>query len=193
MRDPFNERKATQAASRFLRLSDGRMNYTILIKLLYLLERFALQRWGRKVFFDDYCSMHKGPVVKHVKELITDMPWPGDENIWTSYISPPSNYEVSLVAGRDIGNDELSEAEEELIDEIFKQYGHYSWDELVNQIMHDLPEWDSTVQPGNSIPLAERSILVAGNKSADQIAAIEGDLECLKAVDSFLVHPSIVR
>ena len=45
----FNERRATEAAARFLKLRGGRMSYLKLIKLLYLLDREALLRWGRPV------------------------------------------------------------------------------------------------------------------------------------------------
>jgi len=38
----FDEAKATQAATLFLKLRGGRMHYIKLIKLLYLLDREAL-------------------------------------------------------------------------------------------------------------------------------------------------------
>jgi hypothetical protein len=44
----FNDpEKATEAAAKFLKLRGGRMSYLKLIKLLYLLDREALLRWGR--------------------------------------------------------------------------------------------------------------------------------------------------
>jgi len=57
MKPGFNEAKATQAAALLLKLRGGRMNYMKLIKLLYLVDRTALIRWGRPVTFDSYCSM----------------------------------------------------------------------------------------------------------------------------------------
>jgi hypothetical protein len=48
----FNERRATEAAARFLKLRGGKMSYLKLIKLLYLLDREALLRWGRPVTTD---------------------------------------------------------------------------------------------------------------------------------------------
>ena len=113
----FNQKKTTQAAARFLRLANGRMNYMKLLKLLYLTDRGALLRWGRPVSGDKYFLMKLGPVLSEVHDLITEVPCPSDENFWTKYISPPSNYEVELKA--DPGNEELSRAEERLIDEIF--------------------------------------------------------------------------
>src|SRR5229473_6211455 len=102
----FNERKTTQAASLFLKHGGGRMNYMKLIKLLYLADRGAFLRWGRPVSGDRYFSMKLGPVLSVVHDLITEVPCPGEETIWSQHISPPSNYEVELKA--DPGSDELS-------------------------------------------------------------------------------------
>ena len=65
----FNERRATEAAARFLKLRGGRMSYLKLIKLIYFLDREALLRWGRPVTGDRYVSMDNGPVVRW-------RPWP---------------------------------------------------------------------------------------------------------------------
>jgi len=47
---PFDETKATQVASRILKMRGGRMHYLKLIKLLYIIDREALQRWGFQVW-----------------------------------------------------------------------------------------------------------------------------------------------
>ena len=75
MRLRFDEKKATQAASGFLVLSGGKLNYLKLIKLLYLLDRATLLAWGRTVTGDHYYSMKHGPVLSEVLDLITDMPF----------------------------------------------------------------------------------------------------------------------
>jgi len=69
---PFNERKATEAAARLLKLRGGTMSYMKLIKLLYLADREALLRWGRPISTDRYVSMDRGPVLSHVLNLVTD-------------------------------------------------------------------------------------------------------------------------
>lgn len=73
----FNERRATEAAARFRKLRGNRMSYLKLIKLLYLLDREALLRWGRPVTTDRYVSMDNGPVVSRVYDLIREEPAPG--------------------------------------------------------------------------------------------------------------------
>jgi len=49
---PFNERKATEAASVLLRLRGGQMSHLKLIKLLYLADREALDRWSVPITHD---------------------------------------------------------------------------------------------------------------------------------------------
>lgn len=98
----FNEAKATQAAARFLKLRGGRMSYMKLIKLLYLLDREALLRWGRTVTTDRHVSMPQGPVVSQICDLIREERPPGLESFWRAHISEPRNWEVELLDRGDL-------------------------------------------------------------------------------------------
>ncbi len=177
----FNERRATEAAAKFLMLRGGRMSYLKLIKLLYLLDREALLRWGRPVTTDRYVAMDNGPVVSRVYDLIRDEPAPGTDPVWRHYISAPSGYEVALIAEPEI--DELSRAEESLIEEIFSKFGSLSRWDLVN-LSHELPEWQDP--NGSAIAIQYRDILRAGNKTESEIAAVESELEALAVAEALL-------
>ena len=177
----FNERRATEAAARFLKLRDGRMSYLKLIKLLYLLDREALLRWGRPVTTDRYVSMDNGPVVSRIYDLIRDEPAPGTDPVWRHYISAPQGYEVALVAEPE--TDELSRAEEDLIDQIFEKFGRLNRWDLV-RISHELPEWQDP--KGSAIPIQYRDILRAGDKTESEIAAVEAELESLATAEALL-------
>jgi uncharacterized phage-associated protein len=177
----FNERRATEAAAKFLKLRGGRMSYLKLIKLLYLLDREALLRWSRPVTTDRYVSMDNGPVVSRIFDLIREEPPPGTDPVWRHFISAPSNYEVSLTAEPEI--DELSPAEESLIEEVFAQYGKLSRWNLVD-LSHGFAEWQDP--KGSAIPIEYRDILRAGNKTESEIAAIESELEALAAAEAML-------
>jgi uncharacterized phage-associated protein len=184
MRLPFNEAKATQAASRLLLLRGGTMSYLKLIKLLYLVDREALLRWGRPVTTDRYVSMDQGPVVSRIFDLIHEESPPGVCTIWREYISEPENYEVHLL--KQAGDDELSEVEEDLIGEIFREYGYKSGWEL-RDYCHALPEWQDP--NGSAIPIQISDILRAGKKTEAEIVAVEDELESLTAVQ-LLVAPT---
>ncbi len=177
----FNERKATQAAARLLRLRGGRMSYMKLVKLLYLADREALLRWGRPISTDRYVSMDRGPVLSRVLELVTEGGEPGAPSVWGASITEPSHYEVALKA--EAGDDELSEAEVELLDRVFAEHGRKSRWELV-KLTHTLPEW---IDPhGSAIAISYRDILKAGGKSDLEIAAVEDELDELAETDWLL-------
>jgi uncharacterized phage-associated protein len=177
----FNERRATEAAARFLKLRGGRMSYLKLIKLLYLLDREALLRWGRPVTTDRYVSMDKGPVVNRIFDLIREEPAPGTDPVWRHFISAPGGYEVTLIAEPE--TEELSRSEESLIEEIFTKHGRQSRWELVN-LSHELPEWQNP--NGSEIPIQYRDILRAGNKTESEVAVAEAELEALAAAEAML-------
>jgi uncharacterized phage-associated protein len=165
----FNERKATEAAAFLLRLRGGRMHYLKLIKLLYLADREALLRWGVPITTDRYVSMDHGPVTSKIYNLIVDE---GDKPFWSEYVSAPADYQVTLL--RDAPADQLSRAEESLLQEIFSRYGHlYRWD-LVD-VVHKLPEWKDP--NGSAIPISIRDILQGGGLSPDEADAIVHELD----------------
>jgi uncharacterized phage-associated protein len=178
----FNEKKATQAAARFLRHSNGRMNYMKLIKLLYIADRDALMRWGRPITTDSYFSLKHGPVLSQVLDLITEEPNPvASKTFWSEHISDPEHYSVSLNA--DPSDDQLSEAEEEAIDEVFAKFGHLSQWQLVD-LVHQFPEWQDP--EGSRIRIEYEDILKAGNKTPEEIQAIEGELDALSRMEALL-------
>ena len=183
MQVPFNEAKATQTAALLLRLRGAPMSFLKLIKLMYLVDREALLRWGRPVSTDRYVSMNKGPVLSKTYDLITDGIEPGTQSVWAEFISPPTNYEVQLL--KQTPTDELSPIERDLIQEIFAQHGRKSRWEIVDWMHANLPEW--TNPEGTSILITYGDILRAGKKSEVEIAAIEDELKHLAFV-SFAIR-----
>jgi uncharacterized phage-associated protein len=183
MRMRFNEAKATQAAARLLRNRGGRMSYMKLIKLLYLADREALSRWGRPITTDTYVSMKHGPVLSQVLDLITEGPNPlVGETFWSKHISEPEHFEVSLKENP--SDDLLSEAEDELLDGIFKEFGHLNRWQLVD-LVHKLPEWKDP--EGSVLPIDYADILKAQNKKPEEIRAIESELQALSQIEKYLV------
>ena len=183
MQVPFNEAKATQTAALLLRLRGAPMSYMKLIKLMYLVDREALLRWGRPISTDSYVSMNKGPVLSKTYDLITDGIAPGTDSVWAQFISAPANREVSLL--KETPTEELSRAEQELIQEVFAHHGRKSRWEIVDWMHDNLPEW--TNPEGTSIPITYGDILRAGKKSEVEIAAIEDELKHLAFV-SFAIR-----
>lgn len=155
------------------------MSYMKLIKLLYLVDREALLRWGRPVSTDRYVSMDKGPVLSRTLSLINEGGGPDSDGPWSGLISAPGGHEVSLLVS-DPPDGELSPAEDDLIKEIFASYGHLSRWELVEHL-HTLAEW--TDPNGSALPISYRDILRAGGKTEEETAMIEEELESLEAAE----------
>ena len=173
MKPVFNERKTTQVAASFIKLSGGRLNYMKLIKLMYLADRQALLNWGRPITYDSYFSLKHGPILSTTLDLITEGKQPNSDHIWFKYVSKPDGYEVTL--HENCCPDDLSKAEERLISQIFLEYGHFDQWELVEHLHSVLPEWKN---PGrSSIPISYRDILSAGGKSEGEINYVEEEID----------------
>ena len=171
MRMRFREDKATQAAARLLKLRGGTMSHLKLIKLLYLVEREALTRFGAPLAYDRYVSMPHGPVMSATLDRINERE-AYEGGYWDQYIGPKRNNEVSLRDLQVVPNDQLSPAEESLIDEIFRRHGHLGRWELV-RFTHTLPEW---IDPeGSSLPIDPGDILRSAGYSDQDIAEVLGE------------------
>ncbi len=173
----YREDKATQAAARFLERAGGSLNVLKLIKLLYFAERLAILRSGRPITFDTLVSMPKGPVLSLTFDKIDDEEQPGAESYWRHHISERSNHEVRLLVDS-APRDQLSEAEEAIIDEVWREHGHKTQWQLVEE-SHRLPEWRDP--GGSSLPLTMADILAAGGFSQTDIEDIESDLRAEQA------------
>ena len=161
------------------------LNYMLLIKLLYLVDRESLLRWGSPLTGDDYYSMEFGPILSKTHHLITEMSPPGETSFWATHIQQ-SDYDVRLVD--DPGDEELSDADDALLREIFDKYQDY-YDKnpfmFVDYLHSILPEYKQ-VEKGERIPLDYHDILVAGNKPIGEIRSIESQLKSIGWVQQFL-------
>lgn len=169
----FNEEKAAQIACLLLKKRGvNKMNYLKLMKLMYLIDREALVRWGSSMTFDRYVSMDNGCVLTQTNNLLvleSYLP-----SYWKQYISPPKGYDVELLSEPEF--DELSPAELSLINEVYEKFGHLSRWDLV-EISHELPEWRNP--QGSSIPIDYKDILRLAGKTEEEIIDILSEMEAV--------------
>lgn len=146
------------------------MAYLKLLKLVYLADRLALAKLGRPITFDSYFSLPHGPVPSRTMDLASDEPDPLVASYWHRVIARgPTHYDVKLIDESSVPNDQLSDAEEAVLDEVFDQYGHlYRWD-LV-RFTHTLPEYRDP--QGSRIPIDLADILRAQDVSDDDVQDI---------------------
>jgi uncharacterized phage-associated protein len=165
MRMTFDEVKATQTAASLLRLAGGRLQYLALIKMLYMLDREALNRWGLPVTTDHYVSMKLGPVTSEIFDLVKVKGDPVRPSFWSSHIRR-EGYDAVLTT--DPSDSELSPAEDDLIAEIFAQCSGKDGFQLADQTHKEFPEWSD---PGNtSTPIDVDDILSALGKDEAEVA-----------------------
>lgn len=179
IRFKFDERKAVQAAGRLILQCGGEMNYLALLKLLYLVDRESLLRFGRSVTGDAVVAMKQGPVLSAIFDRVSQKKQHLPNSAWHNFIPRPAPYvyTVRFSGVPDVGA--LSEAEVALIDEVFARYRNLSEDDLV-ELTHQLPEWSD---PGKSSkPIPFEAILKAGKIGPASIKAIRQEA----AADDFM-------
>lgn len=180
MQAHFNEEKTTQAAALLLKLRGDKMSYMKLIKLLYIVDREAIRRWGFPVTGDAYFSMKHGPVLSGVLDLVNESP--DDASYWHQHISEPTvGKELTLT--KPVSTEMLSQAEIDLITEVFKSYGHLTrW--TVRDVTHTFPEWQNPGAGHQEISYQE--ILVAVGKSPDEAEETADEIENANFVNNLL-------
>jgi uncharacterized phage-associated protein len=173
----FDEPKATEIAAFILSLRGGTMHYLKLIKLLYLVDREALARWGAIVTTDNHVAMEYGPVGSTVLNLITKPDAP--KAYWKKHISEPfGDDEVKLL--EPVPFDRMSRAEEKLVREVYEKFGYQNrWD--IVAFTHKLPEWKDP--KGTSIPIHPRQILQAIGEDENEIKAAIKELRIVDAAE----------
>jgi uncharacterized phage-associated protein len=175
----FNERRAVQAAARFVHHAGGEMNYLALMKLLYLADREALLRFGRPITGDRMVAMKHGPVLSRVYDLISKKKQQAPESDWHKFIPRPAPYVYTVTFSGVPETTELSEAELALVDEIYARFRGWSEWRLVGYT-HTLPEWSDPGRTSKPIPF--EAVLRAGKKGEDEIEAIRREA----AADEFM-------
>lgn len=158
IRFSFDERKARAAASFLLQRGGGKMRYLRLIKLLYLADREAIDRWRRPILGGRYVSMKYGPVLSEVLDLVR---WGGP--IWSDLIET-EEYELKLRGEPDLGP--LSDMEIELLEEADEFYKTLDQWKLCD-LTHTLPEWKDP--DGGAIDITPEEILDALDKGDEEV------------------------
>ena len=175
---PFDERKAAQVTARLVEQKGRRLPYLHAMKMLYLIDRLALAKWGQPVIGGNYWSMKKGPVISEILNLIK-----GERvsQAWSDHLHT-SGYD--LVLEKSAGVDELSKAELDLVDTVFAEHGHRNRWDIVAEMHDQFREWEN---PGNSRrKIAVESILAATGKSADEIREIADRTAYYQRIDAAL-------
>jgi uncharacterized phage-associated protein len=154
----YNVRKAAQVVAYLAnKAPHARLNILKAIKLIYLADRESMRQSGFPILDETHVSMPQGPVNSTTLRFAN-----GElEHLdWSKLIADRANHDLSATAeGQACDWDELSEAELQVLDKVWQDFGHMSQFAL-RDWTHDaanLPEWEDP--NGSSTPIPLRRIL----------------------------------
>jgi len=137
----FDYEKATQALNYIAKKEGGAISKLKAVKLIWLVDRYHIRKYGRPITNDTYFAMKYGPVGSSVKDLAecSDFLAVQERNYLNKYLE--CDDDSNLVKSIDDVDDEVfSESEIEALDAIFDAFGNKTASQLVN-ISHKYPEW----------------------------------------------------
>jgi hypothetical protein len=166
----FKERKTAQVAALLAKHSGGEIDVYKLLKLIYLIDREALKRWGVPVTYDRHCNLPHGPTPSHTYDLVKDRT---QGKTWEQYFSDLQTRTVIRLENEGADNSELSRAEMALIRDIFNTHGGKSFAEL-RDLVHSFPEFQDPA--GSSVTIDYEDILKAVGWDGNELEDIKKEL-----------------
>ena len=202
----FKIEKLAAVVAYLLQKHGGRMDYTKMIKLVYLFDRAEIASCGMPLTGDDYCARAKGPVGENLYALIKGEKPPawgeGSElykrshsaarritrdarALWDERFATEGAQLVARSA--DLPTGRLSRAGKAALDELDARFHDATAEEMVEWTHANCPEWSSPA-PAEKKPITLAQILKATGWSKDAakwaIAEAEGwDWEDMLSAD----------
>jgi uncharacterized phage-associated protein len=174
----MNIEKLVQATGYLLKKYDKkRLNYTKLIKELYLADRESINLSNASITGDVYVSMKHGPVLSNLYNLIKGKSQDVKaQEYWDSRFS--TDGDAILANFGQYPEGKLSRSDETILDKIDGQFHQTRYGELINYVHANCPEW---YDPGNtSIPIKLEDILRALGRTPEQIEWILEDTKAFE-------------
>jgi uncharacterized phage-associated protein len=169
----MNLEKIIQIVNYILQKYNFTLNYTKLLKILYIADRECLSRWDFAISEDTYCAMKQGMVLSGLYSFITQKAGGSSQVRWNGCFKK-NGYDLCSIIKENCSYDELSEAEIEILDEVDKKYHSKDWDFLVNKIHHNFREWKEVGEKKeiSSVKVEKKEILLSLDRSEDEIEEI---------------------
>jgi uncharacterized phage-associated protein len=163
--------KLIQSVGYLLKKYNYRLNYTKLIKELYLADKISLRAINQIITGDVYANMKNGPVLLGLYNLIKgEYKDPAVQMLWNSRFSTDGR-DLLAVVDR-IPEGKLSRFEKETLDNIDKEFHAKDFGQMIRYV-HDpavCPEWKD---PGlSSTPINMKDILAGIGRSPEEIECI---------------------
>ncbi len=182
----FDIDKTIQITDYLLKKFNGKVNYTKLIKMLYIADKEALKSYGFTISNDKYYSLPKGPILSNLYYLIQDT-IRGDikeEQLfyWKTFFQK-DGYDIKHVNKNDLSYTKLCKADKKILDKIFEEHKDKSFTELI-ELTHNkelFPEvkWEQAeaaeTPDEKNIPITIEEILKSVGVSNEEIELIAAE------------------
>lgn len=167
--------KLIQTTGYVLKKYNGVLNYTKLIKILYLSDRRAMEKTGYSITGDAYVSMKDGPVLSGLYDLIKNRFSDRLTQFYWNSKFQTDGYNIHTATSY-IPDGKLTDFEVSVLDKTDREFHSSSYSQMIDYV-HDkknCPEWTSTM---SSLPLSENDIFRVLGFSDDEIKYIEEEKE----------------
>lgn len=154
----FNIEKLIQACGYILKKYDRKLNYTKLIKLLYIADKEALKESFVTISGDEYVCMPNGPVLSKLYDLVRNRYGNKDiqsQSLWNARFATDGYDIIALLS--DYPEGKLSDYEKKVLDHVDFLYHGKTFGEMID-LVHDknvCPEWSDPGDTSRPLPLAE--------------------------------------
>lgn len=160
--------KLIQVVGYMLKKNNGKMNYTKLIKLLYLADRQSIDETDVSITGDTYYSMDDGPVLSTLYDLIKGNAKKEYQQIWDTYFSTVRKNEGFLLAKIiDISDDKIPLYAFDILDSVGTKFKDFRFGQMINYVHNNCPEWKPP--NGSSIKIEKATILEKLGRTQEQI------------------------
>lgn len=169
---PFESEAARAAAIYFTKCEGGRINKMKLVKLMYIVERTALQEAETALFGGKYFSLPYGPIISEVVDALDDQKWSG--------LQKNGGHDVALMPGVEVPNEFMSEWSREMLERVYREYGHMDQWQISEYTHAHFKEWKQPQGANKRVPIALSDILPEPNAELESLA---DELTFLRALD----------
>jgi len=180
----FNQVKTAQVASWVIAKCGNPIEVLKLMKLLYLIDRKALERYGYSVTGDRMVSMPHGPVLSQTLDVINGAGRPDVQGGWDSRMTDREGRRIGLKPGVDVSPDaldELSEIDLQIMEEVVNEHGDRRAWELREYTHSDCPEWEDP--QGSSRPISSERLFQAFGFDDEKVSYLSDMLRSDEKVD----------
>lgn len=177
----YRSRKAAQICAYFAQKADGTIEKLKLIKLVYLAERRFIDETNYPMLFDEFYALKNGPICSSTLNGINGVI---HEAIWSEFVARNGNLIVALRKLPRGDYNEISDAEIDTLNSIWKDFGSKTASQLVNYTHKHCPEYIE-VNEGR-LPISYKDVYQAlGKTDAEEL---DDNIESCRRAEALLAH-----